>query len=91
MKSDLVSKILSKSSIGSNINNFTCNYDHSMNPFDMSHKLNGVIKINDKDIKFDVNFESSLFSLYDFKKLNIKLCSGKDVLKLKVVGKTEKE
>ena len=76
LKNDLIKKFVKSKNHKANISDFKCNYDHSFNPFNMEHKLNGTMKLNNADLNFDLDFSSSLFSIYDFKKVDMKICAN---------------
>lgn len=58
-----------------------CDYDHSGNPFDMEHKVKGFVTVSKKKIlNFDVDFTSSLFDVFAYKKMKMNIC-GKGMQK----------
>lgn len=73
------------------ISKFNCNYDHSFNPFNMEHKLNGNMILDKTKLNFDLDFSSSLFSIYDFTKVDMKICANSNIFDMKNIKKELKK
>lgn len=59
-----------------NKSSLKCNYDHSNNPFNMEHKVEGTMALKKKKFNFKINLTSSLLNPLAYKKLDLKFCSN---------------
>ena len=52
-----------------------CNYTHSSNPFNMEHKVQGIIKAQKDRFNISLDFASPLWDIKSASTVNFKFCS----------------